>query len=124
MSFWNSLPARFSPVKRHIAQAGLSRSLSPRPLRVATATDLLQQGVPVEDNQYLHAGSGQRGFRIVESTRSRGIWWRGFRQYVEETSDVEPSPMEVGRCGFFESFTIVMPEKKEYNYTTWRYDPG
>lgn len=40
-------------VKRRIRAAGLPDSLSPHSFRVATVTDLLTQGVPLEDVQYL-----------------------------------------------------------------------
>ncbi len=40
-------------VKRRLVRSGLPSSLSPHSFRVATATDLLEQGVPIEDVQYL-----------------------------------------------------------------------
>lgn len=40
-------------VKRRLRDAGLSSRLSPHSFRVTTITDLLEQGVPLEDVQYL-----------------------------------------------------------------------
>ena len=40
-------------VKRRLADAGLPSRLSPHSFRVAAITDLLTQGVPLEDVQYL-----------------------------------------------------------------------
>lgn len=40
-------------VKRYAKKAGLPNNLSPHSLRVAVATDLLDQGVPLSDVQYL-----------------------------------------------------------------------
>src|SRR5208283_2307546 len=41
------------PVKRRLKDAGLPSRLSPRFFRVTAITDLLTQGVPLEDVQYL-----------------------------------------------------------------------
>ncbi len=40
-------------VKRRLADAGLPSRLSPHSFRVSAITDLLTQGVPLEDVQYL-----------------------------------------------------------------------
>lgn len=40
-------------LKRRLKKAGLSTKLSPHSFRVTTATDLLTQGVPLEDVQHL-----------------------------------------------------------------------
>ncbi len=40
-------------IKRHMRAAGLPERLSPHFFRVATITDLLSQGVPLEDVQHL-----------------------------------------------------------------------
>ena len=40
-------------LKRRLADAGLSRIITPHSFRAMVVTDLLQQGVPMEDIQYL-----------------------------------------------------------------------
>jgi site-specific recombinase XerD len=44
---------RFELVKRRLKDAGLPKRLSPHSLRATTATDLLSQGVPLDEVQYL-----------------------------------------------------------------------
>jgi integrase/recombinase XerD len=51
-------------VKRRIRRAGLPDRLSPHSFRVATVTDLLTQGVPLEDVQYLAGHSDPRTTRL------------------------------------------------------------
>ena len=53
-------------VKRRLERAGLPGQLSPHSFRVATATDLLEQGVPVEDVQYLLGHSDPRTTRLYD----------------------------------------------------------
>jgi site-specific recombinase XerD len=53
-------------VKRRLERAGLPGELSPHSFRVATATDLLEQGVPVEDVQYLLGHSDPRTTRLYD----------------------------------------------------------
>ena len=53
-------------VKRRLGRAGLPSSLSPHSFRVATATDLLEQGVPVEDVQYLLGHADVRTTRLYD----------------------------------------------------------
>jgi len=53
-------------VKRRLQRAGLPKALSPHSFRVATATDLLDQGVPVEDVQYLLGHSDPRTTRLYD----------------------------------------------------------
>ena len=53
-------------MKRRLERAGLPSSLSPHSFRVATATDLLEQGVPVEDVQYLLGHSDARTTRLYD----------------------------------------------------------
>jgi site-specific recombinase XerD len=53
-------------VKRRLQRAGLPGVLSPHSFRVATATDLLEQGVPVEDVQYLLGHSDPRTTRLYD----------------------------------------------------------
>ena len=47
-------------VKRRLADAGLPLRLSPHSFRVTAITDLLTQGVPLEDVQYLAGHSDSR----------------------------------------------------------------
>jgi integrase/recombinase XerD len=53
-------------VKRRIVAAGLSSRLSPHSFRVATITDLLEQGVPLEDVQNLAGHSDPRTTRLYD----------------------------------------------------------
>ena len=56
-------------VKRRLKDAGLPSRLSPHSFRVTAITDLLTQGVPLEDVQYLagHAGAANdRALRPAE----------------------------------------------------------
>ena len=53
-------------MKRRLERAGLPDSLSPHSFRVATATDLLEQGVPVEDVQYLLGHADARTTRLYD----------------------------------------------------------
>ena len=53
-------------MKRRLDRAGLPDLLSPHSFRVATATDLLKQGVPVEDVQYLLGHSDPRTTRLYD----------------------------------------------------------
>ncbi|MCA9172684.1 MAG: tyrosine-type recombinase/integrase, partial [Planctomycetales bacterium] len=53
-------------VKRRIADAGLPNRLSPHSFRVATITDLLSQGVPLEDVQNLAGHADPRTTRLYD----------------------------------------------------------
>jgi integrase/recombinase XerD len=53
-------------VKRRLMAAGLPTRLSPHSFRVATITDLLNQGVPLEDVQYLVGHSDPRTTRLYD----------------------------------------------------------
>jgi site-specific recombinase XerD len=53
-------------VKRYVKQAGLPESLSPHSFRVAVATDLLDQGVPLSDVQYLLGHADPRTTRLYD----------------------------------------------------------
>lgn len=53
-------------MKRRLADAGLPNHLSPHSCRVATVTDLLQQGISLEDVQYLAGHSDPRTTRIYD----------------------------------------------------------
>jgi site-specific recombinase XerD len=53
-------------VKRRIRDAGLPERLSPHSFRVATITDLLSQGVPLEDVQNLAGHSDPRTTRLYD----------------------------------------------------------
>lgn len=59
-------------VKRRLAQAGLPERLSPHSFRVTTITDLLEQGVPLEDVQRLAGHADPRTTRLYDR-RSRKI---------------------------------------------------
>ncbi len=58
-------------VKRRLERAGLPSELSPHSFRVATATDLLEQGVPVEDVQYLLRHSDPRTTRLYDKREQK-----------------------------------------------------
>jgi site-specific recombinase XerD len=53
-------------VKRRLHDAGLPSRLSPHSFRVATVTDLLTQGVPLEDVQYLAGHADPRTTRLYD----------------------------------------------------------
>jgi len=53
-------------VKRRLRDAGLPGNLSPHSFRVATLTDLLLQGVPLEDAQYLAGHADPRTTRLYD----------------------------------------------------------
>lgn len=58
-------------VKRRLRDAGLSDRLSPHSFRVTTITDLLAQGVPLEDVQYLAGHSDPRTTRLYDRRQRR-----------------------------------------------------
>ncbi len=58
-------------VKRRLRDAGLSSRLSPHSFRVTTITDLLEQGVPLEDVQYLAGHSDPRTTRLYDRRKRR-----------------------------------------------------
>jgi site-specific recombinase XerD len=58
-------------VKRRIKDAGLPLRLSPHSFRVATITDLLNQGVPLEDVQYLAGHADPRTTRLYDRRQKR-----------------------------------------------------
>jgi site-specific recombinase XerD len=53
-------------VKRRLRDAGLPTHLSPHSFRVATVTDLLTQGVALEDVQYLAGHADPRTTRLYD----------------------------------------------------------
>lgn len=53
-------------VKRRLKDAGLPSRLSPHSFRVAAITDLLRQGVPLEDVQYLAGHAEPRTTRLYD----------------------------------------------------------
>jgi integrase/recombinase XerD len=53
-------------VKRRVRDAGLSTRLSPHSFRVTTITDLLEQGIPLEDVQRLAGHSDPRTTRLYD----------------------------------------------------------
>ncbi len=58
-------------VKRRLLDAGLSSRLSPHSFRVTTITDLLEQGVPLEDVQYLAGHADPRTTRLYDRRKRR-----------------------------------------------------
>ena len=58
-------------VKRRLKAAGLNRMFSPHSFRVKVATDLLTQGVPLEDVQHLCGHSDPRTTRIYDRRAKR-----------------------------------------------------
>jgi site-specific recombinase XerD len=58
-------------VKRRMRDAGLPARLSPHSFRVAIITDLLAQGVPLEDVQYLAGHADPRTTRLYDRRRRR-----------------------------------------------------
>lgn len=53
-------------MKRRLADSNLPTNLSPHSFRVATVTDLLQQGISLEDVQYLAGHSDPRTTRLYD----------------------------------------------------------
>lgn len=53
-------------VKRHLKRSGLPTNLSPHSFRVGVATDLLEQGVPLADVQYLLGHADPRTTRLYD----------------------------------------------------------
>jgi site-specific recombinase XerD len=58
-------------VKRRLKDAGLPPRLSPHSFRVATITNLLQQGVPLEDCQYLAGHADPRTTRLYDRRQKK-----------------------------------------------------
>ena len=58
-------------VKRRLKDAGLPSRLSPHSFRVMTITDLLEQGVPLEDVQYLAGHADPRTTRLYDRRPKR-----------------------------------------------------
>ena len=58
-------------VKRRLRDAGLSTILSPHSFRVTTITDLLEQGVPLEDVQRLAGHADPRTTRLYDRRQKR-----------------------------------------------------
>ncbi len=58
-------------VKRRLHDAGLSSRLSPHSFRVTTITDLLEQGVSLEDVQYLAGHADPRTTRLYDRRKRR-----------------------------------------------------
>ena len=58
-------------VKRRMRGAGLPARLSPHSFRVTTITDLLSQGVPLEDVQFLAGHSDPRTTRLYDRRQRR-----------------------------------------------------
>ena len=56
-------------VKHRLRDTGLSGVLSPHSFEVTTITDLLEQGVPLEDVQRLAGHAGQRTTRLYTPGR-------------------------------------------------------
>ena len=58
-------------IKRRMRDAGLPARLSPHSFRVTTVTDLLEQGVPLEDVQYLAGHADPRTTRLYDRRKKR-----------------------------------------------------
>jgi len=58
-------------MKRRLQDAGLSTRLSPHSFRVTTITDLLEQGVPLADVQYLAGHADPRTTRLYDRRMQR-----------------------------------------------------
>jgi len=58
-------------VKRRLREAGLPGQLSPHSFRVATVTDLLTQGVSLEDVQYLAGHADPRTTRLYDRRQKK-----------------------------------------------------
>ena len=58
-------------MKRRLSDAGLSTRLSPHSFRVTTITDLLEQGVPLADVQYLAGHADPRTTRLYDRRMQR-----------------------------------------------------
>jgi integrase/recombinase XerD len=58
-------------VKRRLRDAGLSHKLSPHSFRVCTVTDLLSQGVHLEEVQYLAGHADPRTTRLYDRRKKR-----------------------------------------------------
>ncbi len=58
-------------VKRRMRDAGLPSRLSPHSFRVAVVTDLLEQGVPLQDVQHLAGHSDPRTTRLYDRRQKR-----------------------------------------------------
>jgi integrase/recombinase XerD len=68
-------------VKRRLQAAGLPTIMSPHSFRSGSATDLLLQGVPLEDVQYLLGHSDARTTRLYDRRQKQVT-----RNIVERTS--------------------------------------
>src|SRR5207302_3284351 len=68
-------------VKRRLKDAGLPSRLSPHSFRVAAITDLLTQGVPLEDVQYLAGHAEPRRTGLYDRRQEKVT-----RNMVERTS--------------------------------------
>jgi len=53
-------------MKRRLKDAGMSEALSPHSFRVTTITDLLEQGIPLEDVQRLAGHADPRTTRLYD----------------------------------------------------------
>lgn len=68
-------------MKRRLADAGLPSRLSPHSFRVAVITDLLEQGVPLEDVQHLAGHADPRTTRLYDRRQRKAT-----RNIVERIS--------------------------------------
>ncbi len=57
--------------KRRLKALGLHKRLSPHSFRVSAITDLLTQGVPLEDGQYMAGQSGPRTTGLYERRKKK-----------------------------------------------------
>jgi len=85
-------------LKRRLRSAGLPDNLSSHSFRATTATDLLTQGISLEDVQYLLGHSDPRTTKLYDRRRKKspGTSWRGFRYELAVSRIVQfcpPPPM-------------------------------
>jgi integrase len=74
-------------IKRRLRDVGLPSQLSPHSFRVATATDLLLNGIPLEDVQYLlgHADPRNNAALLPKAEE-------GHQEYGGEDFDLSGKP--------------------------------
>jgi len=58
-------------IRRRMKAAGLPRNLTAHSFRVAAITDLIKQGVPIEDVQYLAGHADARTTRLYDRSERR-----------------------------------------------------
>lgn len=100
-------------MKRRLRDPGLPENLSPHSFRVTTITDLLAQGVPLEDVQRLAGHSDPRTTRLYDrrTGKSPGTWWSGFRCSLPCGTPVSIQVYSQQFCKY-----MLTPAQKEPHY--------